>query len=215
MWANATLGNACVVENTAYTAYGAAGEFLNIVSRGNCRLGLYCDSQRTVCMQNKLLGVACTADKECDSWNCLSSGVCGISEAVPRHFSIWVYIVVALGIFGGMFGTLFGLFFTHRKQRDQEREKRLQYWREQNAFHRNLLQMRETARASILSLPGNGNSVRSTVYSRDGAFSEDAPILQNAAPKASGLRHYLSDDVSSEYDEGLLMQPGRKVEGRF
>ena len=75
--------------------------------------------------------------------------------------------------------------------------------------------MRETARASILSLPGNGNSVRSTMYSRDGAFSEDAPILQNAAPKASGLRHYLSDDGSSEYDEGLLMQPGRKVEGRF
>lgn len=30
-----------------------------------------------------------------------------------------------------MFGTLFGLFFFHRKQRDQEREKRLQYWREQ------------------------------------------------------------------------------------
>jgi hypothetical protein len=53
------------------------------------------------------------------------------------------------------------------------------------------------------------------MYSRDGAFSEDAPILQNAAPKASGLRHYLSDDGSSEYDEGLLMQPGRKVEGRF
>jgi hypothetical protein len=31
----------------------------------------------------------------------------------------------------GMLGTLFGLFFAHRKQRDQEREKRLQYWREQ------------------------------------------------------------------------------------
>jgi hypothetical protein len=75
--------------------------------------------------------------------------------------------------------------------------------------------MKETARASILSLPGNGNSVRSTVCSRDGAFSDDTPILQNAAPKASGLRHYLSDDRSSEYDEGLMMPQGRKVEGRF
>jgi len=217
MWANATLGTTCLVENTAYIAYGADGEFIDIVSRGNCRLGLYCDSQQKVCMKNKMLGDACTADKECDSWNCLSNGVCGVSEAVPRHFGIWVYIVVALGIFGGMFGTLFGLFFTHRKQRDQEREKRLQYWREQNAFHRNLLQMRETARASILSLPGNGNSVRSTMYSRDGTFSDDAhtPILQNAAPKASGLRHYLSDDGSAEYDEGLMLQSGRKVEGRF
>lgn len=31
----------------------------------------------------------------------------------------------------GMFGTLIGLFFFHRRQRDDEREKRLQYWREQ------------------------------------------------------------------------------------
>jgi hypothetical protein len=55
------------------------------------------------------------------------------------------------------------------------------------------------------------------MYSRDGAFSDDAhaPILQNAVPKASGLRHYLSDDGSSEYDEALMMQQGRKVEGRF
>ncbi|KAG5643603.1 hypothetical protein DXG03_000611 [Asterophora parasitica] len=116
-----------------------------------------------------------------------------------------------------MFGTLFALFFTHRKQRDEEREKRMQYWREQNAFHQNLLQMRETARASILSLPGNGNSARSTMYSRDGAFSDDvqAPILQNSAPKASGLRHYV-DDGSSEFDDGLMMHSSKRADdGRF
>lgn len=33
--------------------------------------------------------------------------------------------------FAGMAGTLSGLFVTHRKQRDREREKRVQYWREQ------------------------------------------------------------------------------------
>ena len=31
----------------------------------------------------------------------------------------------------GMIGTLVVLFFVHRRQRDDEREKRLQYWREQ------------------------------------------------------------------------------------
>lgn len=36
-------------------------------------------------------------------------------------------IAVALGIIG----TLIGLYFIHRKDRDQEREKRMQYWREQ------------------------------------------------------------------------------------
>jgi len=30
-----------------------------------------------------------------------------------------------------MFATLFGLFFFHGKQREVEREKRMQYWREQ------------------------------------------------------------------------------------
>jgi hypothetical protein len=30
-----------------------------------------------------------------------------------------------------MFGTLFLLFVFHRRQRDEDREKRLQYWREQ------------------------------------------------------------------------------------
>jgi hypothetical protein len=30
-----------------------------------------------------------------------------------------------------MFGTLVGLYFLHRKTREEEREKRTQYWREQ------------------------------------------------------------------------------------
>lgn len=33
--------------------------------------------------------------------------------------------------FAGMFATLIGMFVVHRKQRDTEREKRMQYWREQ------------------------------------------------------------------------------------
>lgn len=55
------------------------------------------------------------------------------------------------------------------------------------------------------------------MYSREGTHSDDAhaPILQNAAPKGSGLRHYMGDDGSSEYDEGVMMQPTRKVDGRF
>ena len=32
-WANVTVGLACVVQNTAYTAYGPDGEFVDIVSR--------------------------------------------------------------------------------------------------------------------------------------------------------------------------------------
>lgn len=75
--------------------------------------------------------------------------MCGVSLDTPHNFGVWAYVLVALGIFGGdivsisradtsadsgtagIFGTLFGLFYLHRSQRDQEREKRLQYWREQ------------------------------------------------------------------------------------
>ena len=39
----------------------------------------------------------------CDSWNCLSSGFCGASAATPRHFGVWVYVLVALGIIGGQY----------------------------------------------------------------------------------------------------------------
>ncbi|KAF8622358.1 hypothetical protein AX15_007089 [Amanita polypyramis BW_CC] len=215
MWANATDGSPCTVENIPYIAYGFNGEFLNIVSRDNCQIGHYCDGSQKICMKAKVLGATCTADKECESWNCLASGVCGESAAAPRHFAAYIYVLVAIGIFGGMFSTLVGLFLLHRKQRDEERGKRIQYWREQNAFHQNLLQMRETARASIRSLPGNTSSARSTLYSRDGALSEaHAPILANAAPKGSGLRHYLADDGSSEFEDGMVTQP-TKINGPF
>ncbi|KAG9220804.1 hypothetical protein CCMSSC00406_0002596 [Pleurotus cornucopiae] len=210
MWANVTEGDTCIVENTFYIAYSADGEFPDIRSRGNCRLGLYCDGTSLKCLKEKAIGDSCTADKECASWNCEPSGKCGIGADVPRRLAIWVYIVVGICIFGGMFGTLVGLFFWHSKQRDADREKRVQYWREQNAFHQNLMQMRETARASIISPNQNGiSSARSTIYSRDGALSDEsqAPIMQNAAPKASsGLRNYLTEDNSSDYEDGMMMQ---------
>lgn len=132
-----------------------------------------------------------------------------------------------------MIGTLVGLFFLHRRNRDQQREKRVQYWREQvrhwristsflpdllnqNAFHQNLLQMRETARASILSLPNNGN--RDSTYSRDantsaGTYDSSTPMMQHAQSKGSGLK-YMQDD-NSEYDEGLVMRQSSGGGGRF
>lgn len=95
-----------------------------------------------------------------------------------------------------MGGTLTGLYLAHRKQRDIEREKRVQYWREQNAFHQNLMQMRDAARASLMSLP-NGSSPRSDY--------RDLPD-DSQPTKASGLRNYYGDD--SDYDDPT--QGGRR-----
>jgi len=206
MWANITVGQACQVENTAYIAYAGSREFIDVVSRGNCQVGSYCDSQQLVCVQMKAIGVSCDADKECLTFNCQSDGVCGISADTPNEFGIWVYVLVGIGIFGGMSATLFTLFMIHRRQRDQEREKRLQYWREQNAFRRSIMQMQETARASVLSVPGGGSN-RSTMHSRAGSEESSTPMIQHGTTKASGLRQYISDD---RYDEGTTMQSGRR-----
>jgi len=156
MWQNVTVGQACVVENIPYIAYSSAGEFINIVSRGNCRPGLYCDATQKICIATQDLGAACTADKECTSGNCLDTLTCGYAPDAPRQLGTWVYVVVGVAIFGGMLLTLFTLFMFHRKHRDEIRQQREQYWREQAALRQNILQMRETAQASLLSLPYNG-----------------------------------------------------------
>lgn len=114
----------------------------------NCKIGLYCDTNTTVCIQQKAIGAHCTADKECASYNCLPNQTCGVDPSDPRHFPKWVYVIIGIGIFGGehkypvsyifahnvslgMIATLVFLFIVHGRQREDEREKRLQYWREQ------------------------------------------------------------------------------------
>ncbi|KAJ7595660.1 hypothetical protein C8J56DRAFT_922871 [Mycena floridula] len=206
-WANVTENDACVVENMAYIGYGKDGEFIDIVSRGNCKIGLYCDAQSLSCKTNKLLGDTCDADKECDSWNCSNAGVCGPAADEPRQVDAWVYAVVSIAVIGGMLATLIGLYILHRRHRDREGAKRDQYWKEQRAYHRSLLQLRETARGSQLGHHSN--------LSDAGSDESHAPILQHAAPKASGLR-YEADDAS--FDEGYLMAHNQivmRADGKF
>jgi hypothetical protein len=77
------------------------------------------------------------------------------------------------------------------------------------------MNMRQSARDSILTLPRNGNvSNRSTVYS----FTEDSqtPILAHGPVKSSGLRQQYYDDNSvNDYDEGIMMPPEQRHDGRF
>ncbi|KAF9654016.1 hypothetical protein BDM02DRAFT_3086236 [Thelephora ganbajun] len=196
MWANVTLGLPCVVENTAYISYGANDEYIDIMCQllcsDNCRVGHYCDATQKVCIQQKNIGAQCTADKECLSYNCGISGKCDKDVRAPNSLPIWVYVVVGIGIFGGMFATLFGLFYFHGKQREVEREKRMQYWREQTAFRQNILQIRDTAILTQGSVSARG----SVLHHRDRDGSSDdshAPILQYSS-KSSHLRQTTSDD---------------------
>jgi len=193
-WANVTVGQACQVENTAYIVYAGTNEYIDIISRGNCQTGLYCDAQQLVCRQSKRLGETCDADKECASFNCDNSGVCIRAADVPNEFGVWVYVLAGVGISGGMFGTLFALSWIHRRQRETERERRLQYWREQHALRENIRQMQETTHMSIMSLTG-GNS-RDTIHSYADSDESSRPMLlqQPTVTKSSGLRYYTAED---------------------
>ena len=93
-------------------------------------MGLYCDSRRLVCVQTKAIGDACSADKECSTFNCASDGRCGATLDTSRKVGSRVY-AVGLFIVAAMGGTLAVLYYIHKQHRAMEHEKRLQYWREQ------------------------------------------------------------------------------------
>ena len=74
--------------------------------------------------------------------------------------------------------------------------------------------MRDTARASLLSLPLGGNtngtnSARSTLYSQGvGSDESHLPILQGSAGRGSGLKHqnYNEDVDSYEYENAAVVK---------
>jgi hypothetical protein len=120
--------------------------------------------------------------------------------------------------------TLFTLFMFHRKHRDEIRQQREQYWREQAALRQNILQMRETAQASLLSLPYNGQGQSgsgSNSPSRHSSFAsgKDVGIASDdshagfvahagyaGGKVGSGLRNSLrSDDGQDTMDEAMSM----------
>lgn len=113
-----------------------------------------------------------------------------------------------------MFATLVSMYFIHRRHRTIEREKRVQYWREQNAFRQNIMQMQETARHSVMTMPQGGNaSPRSTMY---GVNSEDSQLPMLTAQKGSALRNQFSDDGFDGSEESIMIQQvDRKDPNRF
>ena len=115
----------------------------------------------------------------------------------------------------GMIATLVGMYFIHRGHRRAEREKRMQYWREQNAFRQNILQMQETARHSIMTVPMNG-SPRSTYYSHEGVNSEDSQLPMLAPQsKSSALRNQFSDDGFDASEESVMVQRVDRKDNKF
>ncbi|KZT54232.1 hypothetical protein CALCODRAFT_421750, partial [Calocera cornea HHB12733] len=132
LWANVTGGQACEVENTVYTGYYAGGgTFYDVVSRDNCATGWYCDGVSRVCVATAQAGGACSADKECDSYNCLPTGLCGSTADSPSTVPAYIWVIVALGIALSAALTSLALYILHRRARARMQRQREEYWAEQ------------------------------------------------------------------------------------
>ncbi|ORY34638.1 hypothetical protein BCR39DRAFT_513745 [Naematelia encephala] len=164
-WANVSVGQTCVDENTAYTAYTATGSSYSfIISRDNCANGLYCDGTSLQCIKAKELNAACSGNKECLSYNCEASGKCGHAADEPLHPKPWVYVIIGLGILALIVGVMVSLWFMHRKTRKENQVKLEQYYREQIAYRQSIMSMSH-AKNSLLSLPPNTVSYHSQSWS--------------------------------------------------
>ncbi|WVQ66202.1 uncharacterized protein L199_004381 [Kwoniella botswanensis] len=172
-YANVTLGQTCVTDNTAYTAYldsGAAYAF--IVSRDNCANGMYCDGTALQCMKTKRQGEACSGNKECSTYNCGDDGKCGKAADDPIHPGAWQYVLVGLGIVILIGGVMTGLWFAHRRSRNENQIKLEQYYNEQIAYRQSIMSMSH-AKNSLLSLPPNTSPdiARSSLYRDDSGWT--------------------------------------------
>ncbi|KAH9839470.1 uncharacterized protein C8Q71DRAFT_513434 [Rhodofomes roseus] len=197
MWANATTGEACTVENTVFAVFGSDGhEYADVVSRDNCQINSYCDSSTLLCVKTKEYGASCTGNKECASFNCLSAGACGSSTDTPAHVSKWVYGVVAACALGGVVGTLSLLLTLHKKEREEARKQRMQYWEEQNALRSSFLSMQEAAHTSLHSFDGNTRRLQNGSSKRHSYYDDlQTPPMQGPSKSLSGLRYtVVSDD---------------------
>ncbi|KZT00938.1 uncharacterized protein LAESUDRAFT_816206 [Laetiporus sulphureus 93-53] len=143
MYANATLGQACIIDNNTYVDEGPDGrQYINSIARDNCRTTppqpLYCDGASLQCVPSKPLGAACDADRECESYKCGSSGTCVPSPSMPLRIAPWKYAITAVCVLACMTATLAALVFVHKRLRLQRYREIREYYDEQMSLRRSM-----------------------------------------------------------------------------
>ncbi|KZO93102.1 hypothetical protein CALVIDRAFT_503437 [Calocera viscosa TUFC12733] len=155
LWANVSLGQGCEVENTVYTGYyPGGGTFYDVVSRDNCATGGYCDGVQRVCMPTADVGGTCSADKECDSYNCLPTSLCGPPADSASTVPAYIWVALALGIFLCALLTTLGLYVVHRRQRARQQRQREEYWAEQDQYREVLARARGSLQPALTPTQG-------------------------------------------------------------
>ncbi|TRM64557.1 hypothetical protein BD626DRAFT_492214 [Schizophyllum amplum] len=150
MYANATLGQTCVTDNTTYVELGPDGNpYTIVVSRDNCRTPyFYCDATQGVCSRSLPWGSPCSADRECEQHNCVT-GICADSPETPLRVPAWQCALTILSILGAMAATCIFLTIVHKRQRFEQYTELRDYYYEQMSYRNDIIALHAAAADKI------------------------------------------------------------------
>ncbi|EMD31501.1 hypothetical protein CERSUDRAFT_59878 [Gelatoporia subvermispora B] len=132
IFANASIGQSCIIDETTYIDTGAGGQqYSNVIVRHNCETPhLYCDRTHLQCFKAKPIGISCSSDEECSSLNC-NSGVCSDPPGTPLQVAPWQYAAISSGVFAAMITILTLLILVHKRLRLRHYRAVREYYDEQ------------------------------------------------------------------------------------
>ncbi|KXN87282.1 hypothetical protein AN958_09014 [Leucoagaricus sp. SymC.cos] len=132
-YANATLANPCISDNTTYTFPSPMSRELYTLSviRHNCiSPGLYCDPTSSLCVPIKANGNSCISDFECVTGIC-DQGVCSASPDIPYEVTPRQWVILISGILIALLMTTSALILIHRRHRYARFRELREYYTEQ------------------------------------------------------------------------------------
>ncbi|PAV16328.1 hypothetical protein PNOK_0794800 [Pyrrhoderma noxium] len=149
MYANATLGLPCILEQTMYKGYNRDQSIFNLtIFRDNCvtsRPQLYCSSSTSVCEKMKDYHELCTNDRECLSHYCGISGLCADPPGLPVTVEPWQYALTVLSVILAIMTICIFLTLNHKRQRLDQRYELLEYYHEQKSLRASIISLHTTA----------------------------------------------------------------------
>ncbi|OCH85557.1 hypothetical protein OBBRIDRAFT_815031 [Obba rivulosa] len=152
VFANAGLGQRCVIDDITYIDTGPDGQqHSNVVSRHNCQTPrFYCDPTYLQCFKAKAIASTCEIDQECTSvrngpsLNC-GGGVCSDPPGTPLQVAPWQYSVTVSCVITVMIAIVALLTLVHRRLRMKHYREVREYYDEQLSFRHTLAALHAVA----------------------------------------------------------------------
>ncbi|KAI0080919.1 hypothetical protein K474DRAFT_1636472 [Panus rudis PR-1116 ss-1] len=147
VYANATLGQSCILDSTAYIDIGPDSQhYTNVITRHNCQTPqFYCDPDAKQCMPTLNVGETCVADQECSTYNCDPSGVCMVPPEVPLRVATWQYALTIVVLFAAMASVVVMLVMVHQRIRLRRYAEIREYYDEQLSLRRTMFALHAAA----------------------------------------------------------------------